>query len=92
MYEINKFIVTAITISDIPKLSANDNSPLEVSRTILVVITLVKLSILPPTIITAPTSDSALLIPVITIMSRSYRDSYTSVLRILFSLVFKENK
>ena len=79
-------------MSDIPRLNAKDNSPLDVSSTILVVITLVKLSILPPTIITAPTSESALLKPVMTIINKSYRDSYIIVLRILFLLVFKETK
>ena len=92
IYKINIFIIKAINISDIPKLNANDNSPLDVSRTILVVITLVKLSILPPTIITAPTSERALLSPVMTIIKRSYLDSNTIVLRILFLLVFKDIK
>ena len=64
------FIINAMLNSEIPRLRANDNSPLDVSKTILVVITLVKLSILPPTIITAPTSDNALLNPVMTIISK----------------------
>ena len=89
---INRFIIIAINISDIPKLNAKDNSPLDVSSTMLVVMTLVKLSILPPTMITAPTSESALLNPVITMINRSYRDSYIIVLRILFLLAFKENR
>ena len=92
IYKINKFIITAINIKDIPKLNAKDSSPLDVSSTILVVITLVKLSILPPTIITAPTSESALLSPVMIIINKSYLDSKIIVLRILFLLVFKEFK
>ena len=92
MNKINKFIITAINIRDIPKLNAKDSSPLDVSSTILVVITLVKLSILPPTIITAPTSESALLSPVMIMINKSYLDSKIIVLRILFSLVFKEYK
>ena len=81
-----------MNINDIPRLSAKDSSPLDVSRTILVVITLVKLSILPPTIITAPTSESALLNPVIIIINKSYLDSKIIVFLILFVLVFKDIK
>ena len=69
------FITNAIDKSVIPKLKAKDSSPLDVSKTILVVITLVKLSILPPTIITAPTSDNALLKPVMIITKRLNLDS-----------------
>ena len=69
------FITKAIDKSVIPKLKAKDNSPREVSKTILVVITRVKLSILPPTIITAPTSDNALLKPVMIITKRLNLDS-----------------
>jgi hypothetical protein len=89
---INKFIIIAIKIKEIPKLNANDNSPLDVSRTMLVVIIRVKLSIFPPTIITAPTSESALLSPVMTMINKSYLDSNINVARILPSLVSKEVK
>jgi len=69
------FITNAMDKSVIPRLNAKDSSPLDVSKTMLVVITLVKLSILPPTIITAPTSDNALLKPVMIITKRLNRDS-----------------
>ena len=68
-------MINAMNKSDKPRLSASESSPLEVSRTILVVITLVRLSILPPTIKTAPTSDNALPSPVIMITNRLKRDS-----------------
>ncbi len=68
-------MINAMMRSDIPRLRARDSSPLEVSSTILVVITLVKLSILPPTIRTAPTSDSALLKPVMITINKLNLDS-----------------
>ena len=43
-----KFIIIAISIRINPKAKASDNSPLEVSKAIVVVITLVKWSIFPP--------------------------------------------
>ena len=49
--------------------------PLEVSRAIVVVITRVRWSILPPTIITAPTSDTARPNPASTTVSSEYRAS-----------------
>ena len=83
MFHKNLFLTTkditfnkiAMNINDIPRLNASDSSPLDVSKTMLVVMTLVMLSILPPTIITAPTSDNALLIPVIIIIKISNLDS-----------------
>ena len=65
------FIKIAKRISVKPRLKANASSPREVSRTILVVITLVIFAILPPTIITAPTSERALPSPVMTIINKS---------------------
>ena len=56
----NILITNEINNNVIPKLKAIDNSPFEVSSTIPVVIVLVKLSIFPPTIKIAPTSDKAL--------------------------------
>ena len=57
--KIMRFIIKAKASNTIPKLNAIESSPLEVSSTILVVITLVRFATLPPTIITAPTSDNA---------------------------------
>ena len=54
------FNINEINKSVIPKLKAIDSSPFDVSRTIPVVIVLVRFSILPPTIIIAPTSDRTL--------------------------------
>ena len=64
-------MTTAREISVIPKLNASASSPLDVSSTILVVITLVIFAIFPPTIITAPTSDKALPRPVTIIINNS---------------------
>ena len=50
-------MVIDVIKSIIPKASAKESSPFEVSIVIVVVITLVRWSIFPPTIITAPTSE-----------------------------------
>ena len=55
-----------------PKDKAKDKFPLEVSSAIAVVIILVKWSIFPPTIMTAPTSDIALPKPAKTTVESEY--------------------
>ena len=60
--------------------NAIENSPLEVSSTIPVVIVRVKCSILPPTIIIAPTSDNPLPRPASEFVSKGYLASQISVL------------
>ena len=62
-----------------PSESASGRSPLEVSRAIVVVITRVTPSMLPPTIITAPTSASARPMPASTAVKSEYRMSQTRV-------------
>ena len=56
----NPFIKIDKEINIIPSPRAKDKSPLDVSITIVVVITRVIWAIFPPTIITAPTSANAL--------------------------------
>ena len=68
-----------ITIRVIPKLIANDNSPLEVSKTMLVVITRVWCAIFPPTMITAPTSAKALPNPARKLTDNKLLDSFNKV-------------
>ena len=63
-----------------PSCNAIENSPLEVSNTIPVVIVRVKYSILPPTIIIAPTSDNPLPRPANEFVSKGYLASQISVL------------
>ena len=53
------FINNEIKSNVNPRLKAIESSPLDVSRTIPVVMVLVTFSILPPTIKIAPTSDNA---------------------------------
>ena len=65
----------------IPSPSASGRSPLLVSSAIVVVITRVTPSMLPPTIITAPTSDAARPKPASTIVTSEKRRSHSSVVR-----------
>ena len=66
-----RLIIIAMKISDNPRYIANSSSPREVSSTILVVITLDMFDMLPPTMITAPTSDNARPRPVIDTITKS---------------------
>ena len=58
-----------------PSPSASGKSPLLVSSAMAVVMTRVNPSMLPPTIITAPTSDTARPKAVISTVSKAYRSS-----------------
>ena len=62
-----------------PRPSASGRSPLLVSSAIAVVITRVTPSMLPPTIITAPTSEAARPKPASTIVTSEKRRSHSSV-------------
>ena len=64
----------------IPKLKAIDNSPFDVSNTIPVVIVRVRFSILPPTIIIAPTSASNLPKDTSILIVRYLLDSHRTVI------------
>ena len=77
--KINKFKIIAIKSNVIPKFNASSKLPRDVSRTMLVVITRVLYAILPPTIITAPTSDNARPSPVSIIISKSFLPSTINV-------------
>lgn len=82
----------AINNNVTPKLRAKFKSPREVSRTILVVITRVLWAILPPTIITAPTSDNALPSPVNNVINKSFLPSNIMVYNFLVVDACNENK
>ena len=71
-----KFTDNEIVNNIIPNASARGKLPFDVSKDIEVVITLVKWSILPPTIITAPTSDIARPKPAKTTVTSEYLASY----------------
>ena len=64
----------------IPKAMAIPNSPFDVSSAIVVVMTRLTCRILPPTIITAPTSEIARPKHAKAIVTRAIRASKTSVL------------
>ena len=78
-----------INIKIMPKEIANSKLPLEVSKAIEVVITLVKWAIFPPTIIIAPTSDIALPNPARMQVNNEYRAS--QVIVIIFWLILAFN-
>ena len=65
-------MVIDVIKSIIPKASARESSPFEVSIVIVVVITLVRWSIFPPTIITAPTSETPFARPARTTVISEY--------------------
>ena len=75
-----------------PKAKAKDKFPFEVSKAIVVVITLVRWSILPPTIITAPTSEIALPNPAKITVKIEYLASYKQAIRALFDETTKDIK
>ena len=77
-------MIKAINKRIIPKAKAKDKFPLDVSKAIVVVITLVKWSILPPTIITAPTSEIALPNPARITVKIEYLASYKHAIRALW--------
>src|SRR5688572_4396852 len=70
---------STMPISTTPRPRASGRSPLEVSRAIVVVMTRVTPSMLPPTIITAPTSALARPKPASTAVRSEKRTSHSTV-------------
>src|SRR6185312_3558046 len=73
------FTRTTIASRTMPKPSASERSPFEVSSAIAVVMVRVKPSILPPTMMMAPTSAAARPKPASTTVTRLKRPSHNSV-------------
>src|SRR5574343_386057 len=74
----SRFSKPTTASSTSPKAKASGKSPLLVSSAIAVVITRVKPSMLPPTIITAPTSETARPKAVTKVVTRAMRSSQAS--------------